>query len=128
MTMHLVKGMSSINNKTRKQNKKPGWQKVQAEHDKWLMDRGCHSSQIKMKVKEFKEYVPSKPAPSADVTHTYPSLSTSDTIPDTRATAKREPMQYTGTLIVGIGQMHKSNAVPIMRGTSQAKDIARMRR
>jgi hypothetical protein len=63
MTMHLVRGMSSINSKARKQNRKPGWQKAQAEHDKWLMDRGCHSSQIKMKKKEFKEYVPSRPAP-----------------------------------------------------------------
>jgi hypothetical protein len=128
MTMHLVRGMSSINSKARKQNRKPGWQKAQAEHDKWLMDRGCHSSQIKMKKKEFKEYVPSRPAPSADAKNTYPSITTSDTIPGHHGTAKREPMQYTGTLIVGIGQMHKSNAVPIMRGTNQAKDIARMRR
>ena len=81
-----------------------------------------------MKKKEFKEYVPSRPAPSADAKNTYPSITTSDTIPGHHGTAKREPMQYTGTLIVGIGQMHKSNAVPIMRGTNQAKDIARMRR
>ena len=126
MTMHLVRGMSSINSKTSKQNRKPGWQKAQAEHDKWLMERGCHPSQIKLKAKEFREYVPNKPSPSADVTHTYPSIQTSDSVPG--ACSKRTPMQYTGDLIVGIGQMHKSNAVPIMRGTSQAKDIAKMRR
>ena len=37
-------------------------------------------------------------------------------------------MKYTGDLIVGIATMHKSNAVPVMKDTDQAKDIARMRR
>ena len=41
---------------------------------------------------------------------------------------KKEPMKYTGNLIEGIATMHKSNAVPVMKGTEQAKDIARMRR
>jgi len=41
---------------------------------------------------------------------------------------KQETMKYTGTLITGIATMHKSNAVPVMKGTDQAKDIARMRR
>ena len=41
---------------------------------------------------------------------------------------KKEPMKYTGDLIEGIATMHKSNAVPVMKGTNQAKDIARMRR
>ena len=41
---------------------------------------------------------------------------------------KKEPMNYTGDLIQGIATMHKSNAVPVMKGTDQAKDVARMRR
>lgn len=41
---------------------------------------------------------------------------------------KKEPMKYTGDLIQGIATMHKRNAVPVMKGTDQAKDIARMRR
>ena len=41
---------------------------------------------------------------------------------------KKESMKYTGDLIQGIATMHKSNAVPVMKGTDQAKDIARMRR
>ena len=41
---------------------------------------------------------------------------------------KQEPQKYTGNLITGIATMHKSNAVPVMKGTDQAKDIARMRR
>ena len=41
---------------------------------------------------------------------------------------KKETPKYTGDLIVGIATMHKSNAVPVMRGTDQAKEISRMRR
>ena len=41
---------------------------------------------------------------------------------------KKEHPKYTGDLIVGIATMHKSNAVPVMRGTTQAKDISAMRR
>ena len=41
--------------------------------------------------------------------------------------AKKEDKVYTGDSIVGIGTMHKSNAVPIFND-SQAKDIAAMRR
>lgn len=41
--------------------------------------------------------------------------------------AKKESPTYTGTLIVGIATMHKSNAVPVI-DKEQATDIARMRR
>jgi len=34
---------------------------------------------------------------------------------------------YTGDKMIGIGQLHKSNAVPVFR-TEDAEDIARMRR
>ena len=46
------------------------------------------------------------------------------TIADGKGT-KKEAMKYTGDSIVGIATMHKSNAVPVMKGTEQAKDIAR---
>jgi hypothetical protein len=51
-----------------------------------------------------------------------PSLNTGDGI----ASVKQIP-QYTGTKIIGIGTMHKSNAVPIF-SDEQAKDISTMRR
>ena len=41
--------------------------------------------------------------------------------------AKKPENVYTGTEIIGIGQMHKSNAVPIRR-KDDAKSIANMRR
>jgi hypothetical protein len=39
----------------------------------------------------------------------------------------KPPMQYTGNKIMGIGTMHKSNAVPIF-SDQEAKDISSMRR
>ena len=39
----------------------------------------------------------------------------------------KQPMQYTGDKIVGIGTMHKSNAVPIF-SDQEAKEISAMRR
>jgi hypothetical protein len=36
-------------------------------------------------------------------------------------------MYYTGTLVKGIGTMHKSNAVPVIN-EEEMKDLARMRR
>jgi len=45
----------------------------------------------------------------------------------TASTARPEPKRYTGSLVKGIGTMHKSNAVPIIN-EQEMKDIARMRR
>lgn len=41
--------------------------------------------------------------------------------------ASKQTPTYTGTKIIGIGTMHKSNAVPIF-SDEEAKDISRMRR
>jgi len=78
----------------------------------------------KKEEKEFKPYASTKSYERH--TEKYPSLQTSDVIPG--ACAKRENPKYTGDLIVGIATMHKSNAVPVMRNTEQAKEIASMRR
>lgn len=41
---------------------------------------------------------------------------------------KKSENRYTGTEILGIATMHKSNAVPILRNTNDAIDVAQMRR
>lgn len=41
--------------------------------------------------------------------------------------ALKEPLKYTGTSMLGIATMHKSNAVPVFSNES-AKDISQMRR
>jgi hypothetical protein len=51
-----------------------------------------------------------------------PSLNTGDGI-----AAKKQIPQYTGTKMLGIGTMHKSNAVPIF-SDDEAKSISSMRR
>jgi len=41
--------------------------------------------------------------------------------------ARKDTIMYTGDNIIGIGTLHKSNAVPIFN-TQEAKDISAMRR
>jgi hypothetical protein len=52
----------------------------------------------------------------------YPSVA-----PKTASTSLKPRMEYTGTYVIGIGTMHKSNAIPVT-SNEQAKDLAKMRR
>lgn len=61
-------------------------------------------------------------APAGRETARIPSLNTGDGI----ASTKQIP-QYTGTKMIGIGTLHKSNAVPIF-SDEEAVEISRMRR
>ena len=61
-------------------------------------------------------------APPGRTTAHIPSRNTGEGI----ASTKQIP-QYTGTKIIGIGTMHKSNAVPIF-SDQEAQDISKMRR
>jgi hypothetical protein len=74
------------------------------------------------KSKKSDTYVPSKPF--VRETPHYPSLMTNG--PDT-CTKPIEGKRYTGTAMLGIGTLHKSNAVPIF-SDEEAKDQATMRR
>ena len=140
MSMHMIQGVQ-VHGKTKKKSKKLDMKAVEMQwraHNKDMRRKNMHSLQFKTlqnyvdyitgnmpKIKkEFVEYAPTKP--TVRDTKEYPSFKTSDAIPGFGA--KKESPKYTGNLIVGIGQMHKSNAVPIMRGTTQAIDIANMRR
>jgi hypothetical protein len=60
--------------------------------------------------------------PAGRSTSHIPSRNTGDGI----GSVKRIP-KYTGTKIIGIGTMHKSNAVPIF-SDEEAQDISKMRR
>lgn len=59
--------------------------------------------------------------PSRSTSH-IPSLDTT-----IGGTPKKAVMQYTGDAMIGIGQLHKSNAVPIFTA-EDAVDISKMRR
>ena len=143
MTMHLARGLTTISTKKRK--KKPLTQKqieqytVQwRQYNKSMRKKHMHDLQYEKledyiaycrgesKPKTKREFVPYKGDQSYQrTTPDYPSLTNS--IP-TGGGTKKESMKYTGDLIVGIATMHKSNAVPVMRGTKQAEEIAKMRR
>lgn len=97
-------------------------QRKAKEKREWEKKYGLTTRAKKVKT-EFVPYSP--PKVIVRETPNYPSLSNS--IPVGHAT-KPERKVYTGDLIVGIATMHKSNLVPVMRGTSQAEDIAKMRR
>lgn len=75
-----------------------------------------------IKVDKSKTYAPTR-NPRLDETRHITSHDTGVT----GAVNVRKPMQYTGNKIVGIGTMHKSNAVPIF-SDQEAKDISSMRR
>ena len=111
MTMHLVRGMSSLNTKKRKQKKAPGWKQAQADHEAFLKKMG-----VTGKKSEHRNELPTyKTGPRV----------TSDESCDNGT--KREPNKYTGDYIIGIGTMHKSNMVPVTR-KKDAEEMARMRR
>ena len=146
MTMHLIKGVQVHGNSARKKKKLTDNQlkKLEVEwrrYNKDMRRNNMHSCQFdtlneyvqyvqgkmpKYKPKqEFKTYEAPKPHVRNPASNS--DVKTSNTIPGGQ-TPRKEPQQYTGDLLVGIGVMHKSNLVPIMRGTDEAKDIANMRR
>lgn len=63
-----------------------------------------------------------KVAPYRRETAPIPSLSTFE-----GQCTKRETIHYTGTAMLGVATMHKSNAVPVF-SQSAAEEISRMRR
>ena len=104
----------------KKANRKPGWQKAEAEHRAWLMKMGVDPDAPKKK----KEFVPYKSVQSyTRETPNYPSCSNKVG----GVAPKKETPVYTGDYIVGIATMHKSNLVPVGKG-DDAKDYATMRR
>lgn len=117
MTMHLVRGMSSLNSKKRKSNRQPGWEKAQAEHDAYLMKMGVHPSQLKNKEKSSGNEIPNY--------KTRRTVATSDRI--CSIATKQKANVYTGDYITGLATMHKSNTVPVGRG-ADPKEYAQMRR
>jgi len=56
------------------------------------------------------------------LTNHIPSLDTGKGV-----AAKKEVQQYTGTAMLGIGQLHKSNSIPVF-SKEDAVDISKMRR
>ena len=151
MTMHLAQGLSTISTKKRKTKitkaKMAELELRWRQHNKSMKQQGLHDMRYatldeyidycygrikKPDPREYKHFKPNKPElnwrAEQDRLHRekYPSMPIDPK--DNGSGRKQETMKYTGDLIEGIATMHKSNAVPVMKGTTQAVDIARMRR
>lgn len=118
MTMHLVRGMSTINTKKRRRKKQPGEAKSIEEHNRWLRKNGVHPDQLKAKEKSSGASIP-------NYAETRSKFKTSDVV--TPIAGKRKAQEYSGDYIVGLATMHKSNTVPVGRGCDP-KIFAKMRR
>lgn len=94
--------------------------KEREEYAAWLKQ---HESKLqsKPKTKNVLQYT-SKIPPGRSTTQHIPSIDLGSHV--AAAVPKKV---YTGTKIIGIGTLHKSNAVPIF-SDEEAKDIAKMRR
>lgn len=149
MTMHLARGLTTLNTKKRKPKKRKdpsfyeeGWRK----HNKFLKNAKMDT----MTLSEYIDYVhgkfTSKTRTSVVSTpwhHTdsnyhreSPNIPSASTHRSFGPATRRAPMQYTGERrLIGIATMHKSNMVPIFAddeedksGRKAATEIATMRR
>lgn len=117
MSMHLVRGMSSLNTRKRKpKNQGKRFLQIKDDHQKFLERMG---------VKGVDSNRSESPYNIPDYS-TGPRV-TSDSIPGNGT--KKDEVKYTGEEIMGIATMHKSNMVPIRKDNRQAAiDAAQMRR
>lgn len=120
--MHLVRGMTSLNQKRRKSQKKTQRQlAAEAEHEAYLKRLGVGRASLPVDKKGRRLGI--NPLPDLSTG----SRTTSDQIPG-NGNARRIN-QYTGNELLGVATMHKSNAVPVRKDSKDAaKEIASMRR
>ena len=143
--MHLLPSYySTTNTKKRKKSKKSkSLIAAEKEHEKFLKRMGVGSrSSAGIEQRSSKPWVTgSSPVESASSRSVGKSgnpphlgcgdqrfeSSRSDQVFYDPSMAKKQEKVYTGTEIMGIAQMHKSNAVPV-RNKKSAEEVAKMRR
>ena len=96
--------------------------KAQQAHDAWLRKQGVHPEQLAAKKAAAK-----KIKIAAESQYVYEDRRTVPVSNTVGNGFKKEEKRYTGDVIIGLGQCHKSNLVPIIN-KQQAEDIAKMRR
>ena len=109
MSMHMIQGVQ-VHGKSKKK-KAPGWKQRAADHEAYLKKMGVGKV-------------------TADAGNSIPDYNTGPRMTSDKVAGngtKKDATQYTGDYIIGIGQMHKSNGVPITR-KEDAVAIANMRR
>lgn len=151
MTMHLERGLTTINTKKPKRKitkaKLAKWTEELRLHNKHMKKLGMHSHI--MTIDEYVDYVHGqyKPKKKTETVMNTPWHYSGPVRRETREipshnsehsfapATKKEPMWYTGDRkLVGIAMMHKSNLVPVFAddddktGSKQATEYAQMRR
>ena len=129
MTMHLVRGMSSLNTTKRKSKSKltlgkiAKYEEQMRKHNKEMKRLSCPN--LVMNIQEYIDYCQGNYKPKTTkkpTTWTYdaPKVRETQDVPSYKSETsfspctKKEPLQYTGKRrLVGIATMHKSNMVPI---------------
>ncbi len=147
MTMHLARGLTTLNTKKRKAKKRKsadhyiaGWRK----QNKFYKEKGLEM----MTLDEYIDYVHGVYKPKQELRavqtpwhHSGSQVRDTEHVPSLNSksgmgTATKKPsMQYTGERkLIGIAMMHKSNLVPVFAddddktGSKQATEISQMRR
>ena len=112
-----------------KSKKKSKTKKEIAEHDVWLKNLKSQTTNFSNNVKvhkvKFNTTIPKLTCPPGRETIRHPSLNSVNG--NGVATKPIYGKVYTGTAMLGIGTLHKSNAVPIFTN-EEALDQANMRR
>ena len=124
MTMHMLPSYytTTSTRKQKKKNKSKSLIAAEKEHEKFLRRMGVGKSQ-----KTSRSLAQSGSASALGAEgRRFESCNSDQSFYDP-SMAKKEEKVYTGTEIMGIAQMHKSNAVPI-RNKKSAEEVAKMRR
>jgi len=154
MTMHLARGLTTLNTKKRKPKKLTEGQRKKYEvqwrqHNKEMRKKHLHEHQFDTlddyiaycrgtyKPKNKTETVMNTPwhHSGGTVTRTTKHIPSHNSEHSFAPATKKAPMVYTGERkLIGIAMMHKSNLVPVFAddddktGQKQATEIAQMRR
>lgn len=115
-----------IHGYVRKQKSKKLTKVQQAEYDAWCKKVGIGVKPTKViKTGKTPNKMPKLVIPSDRNPKHYPSVDTGVKVANWNK--KDKVTQYTGDKMIGVGTLHKSNAVPVFND-SEAKDMAKMRR
>jgi len=119
MTMHLLPAFVTSTNMNQRKVKP----KQLDQHDVWLLKRGLHPEQIRLKKAGDPNWKQAYTESLRTDRSNYHSAGMGS-----GKTSKAAPKVYSGERkLLGIATMHKSNMVPVF-AKSDAEDIARMRR
>lgn len=152
MTMHLQRGLTTLNTKKPKKKKLTlgqisKYEQEMRKHNKYMKKIGAPN--LQMNLEQYIAYVRGEHKPRTKPVATNNNYTHDSSVwqrPDTDVPSlnsehsfapctKKESLQYTGKRrLVGIATMHKSNMVPVFAdeddktGSKQATEIATMRR